>query len=67
MNPDGTMGDVSGKYANMDRFEAREMIVSALEQVGLLKKIEPYHLWSMNLYQKLKKISQEYNLLSMVE
>ena len=42
MNPDGTMGDVSGKYANMDRFEAREMIVSDLEQVGLLKKIEPY-------------------------
>tara|TARA_B100001123_G_scaffold432179_1_gene554803 strand:- start:27833 stop:30670 length:2838 start_codon:yes stop_codon:yes gene_type:complete len=42
MNPDGTMNKESGEYAGMDRFKAREKIVSDLERIGLLKQIEPY-------------------------
>ncbi len=34
--------EYSGKYARMDRFECRDMIVKDLEKEGLLVKIEPY-------------------------
>ncbi|MCD1025768.1 valine--tRNA ligase [Enterococcus sp. SMC-9] len=40
MNDDGTMNDLAGKYAGMDRFAARKLIVSDLEEIGRLVKIE---------------------------
>ncbi|GAA3008252.1 valine--tRNA ligase [Tetragenococcus solitarius] len=40
MNDDGTMNEHAGKYAGMDRFEARKAIVSDLEQLGRLVKVE---------------------------
>ena len=40
MNDDGTMNDLAGKYAGMDRFAARKMIVKDLEEIGRLLKIE---------------------------
>ncbi len=39
---DGRMTEAAGKYAGMDRFEARTQIVKDLEELGLLEKIEPY-------------------------
>ena len=42
MNTDGTMNELAGKYAGMDRYEARKAIVEDLKQLGLLEKIEPY-------------------------
>ena len=40
MNEDGTMNELAGKYAGMDRFEARKAIVKELEALGRLVKIE---------------------------
>lgn len=40
MNPDGTMNEEAGKYAGMDRFEARKAVVKDLDELGLLIKVE---------------------------
>ncbi len=40
MNEDGTMNDKAGKYAGMDRFEARKEIVKDLENGGYMVRIE---------------------------
>ncbi len=40
MNDDGTMNELAGKYAEMDRFEARKLIVSDLKEMGRLVKVE---------------------------
>ncbi|EOH86654.1 valine--tRNA ligase [Enterococcus pallens] len=40
MNEDGSMNDLAGKYAGMDRFAARKAIVSDLKEIGRLIKIE---------------------------
>ena len=42
MNDDATMNELAGKYAGMDRFEARKAIVKDLEEAGLLVKIEKH-------------------------
>ena len=42
MNDDATMADWTGKYAGMDRFEARKAIVKDLEEQGNLVKIETH-------------------------
>jgi valyl-tRNA synthetase len=39
---DGTMTAEAGKYAGMDRYEARKRIVKDLEAAGLLVKVEDY-------------------------
>ncbi|MDA0733625.1 MAG: valine--tRNA ligase [Chloroflexi bacterium] len=39
---DGNMTDNAGKYAGMERFQARLAIVAELESLGLLEKIEVY-------------------------
>lgn len=40
MNEDGTMNDLAGKYAGMDRFECREAVVKDLQEQGRLVRIE---------------------------
>ena len=42
LNDDATMADNCGKYAGMDRYEARDVIVKDLEELGLLEKIEKH-------------------------
>ncbi|HEY4623878.1 MAG TPA: valine--tRNA ligase, partial [Solibacillus sp.] len=42
MNEDGTMNDLAGKYAGMDRFECRKQIVADLQEAGVLVEIEPH-------------------------
>ncbi len=43
MNDDGTMNDLAGaKYAGMDRFECRKVLVEDLEAGGFLDHIEDY-------------------------
>ncbi len=42
IDADGTMTPDTGKYAGMDRFEARKVIVADLDALGFLEKIEPY-------------------------
>lgn len=41
MNDDGTMNEEAGKYAGMDRFEARKAVVADLKKQGYLIKVEP--------------------------
>ncbi|WP_268913249.1 valine--tRNA ligase [Lentilactobacillus sp. SPB1-3] len=41
MNDDATMNENAGKYAGMDRFEAREAMVKDLEDEGLMINIDP--------------------------
>lgn len=43
MNDDGSMADNAGKYAGLDRYEARRAIVEDLESIGLLVKIESHN------------------------
>ncbi len=40
MNDDGTIAAIGGKYAGMDRYEARKEIVKDLDALGLLGEIE---------------------------
>ncbi len=40
MTVDGHMNEAAGSYAGLDRFEARKKIVTDLEALGLLEKIE---------------------------
>ena len=42
MNDDATINQNGGKYAGLDRYEARKRIVEELEKEGLLVKIEDY-------------------------
>ncbi|MBN1885006.1 MAG: valine--tRNA ligase [Candidatus Krumholzibacteriota bacterium] len=39
---DGRMNDRAGKYAGLDVFEARRRIVAALDEAGLLRRIDNY-------------------------
>ncbi len=42
LNSDGTLNENAYAYQGQDRFEARKNIVSDLEKLGLIEKIEPY-------------------------
>ncbi|MDO4476164.1 MAG: valine--tRNA ligase [Lachnospiraceae bacterium] len=42
MNDDATMNSLCGKYAGMDRYEARKAMVKDLEELGLLVKVVPH-------------------------
>ena len=42
MNPDGTMNDMCGKYAGMDRFECREALVNDFKADGVVDHIEEH-------------------------
>ncbi len=42
MNDDATINENGGKYAGLDRYEARKQIVEELDREGLLVKIEDY-------------------------
>jgi len=42
MAKDGTMNGAAGRFAGLDRFEARKAVVAAMEAEGFLVKVEPY-------------------------
>ena len=43
LNDDATINDLGGKYAGMDRYEARKAMVKDLEDLGLLVKVVPHN------------------------
>ena len=43
MNDDATINSLGGKYAGMDRYEARKAMVEDLEKQGLLVKVVPHN------------------------
>ncbi len=55
MNDDGSMNDNAGKYAGMDRFEARKQIVKDFEEIGqFVKKKDIVH--SVGKHERCKHI-----------
>jgi valyl-tRNA synthetase len=42
IGPDGSMNENAGKYAGLDRFEARKRVLADLEAQGFLVKTEPH-------------------------
>ncbi len=42
MNDDATINEKGGKYAGMDRYQARKAMVADLEKLGLLVKVVPH-------------------------
>ncbi len=42
MARDGTMNAAAGRFAGLDRFEARQAVVAAMEAEGFLVTVEPY-------------------------
>ena len=43
LNDDATINSLGGKYAGMDRYEARKAMVADLEELGLLVKVVPHN------------------------
>jgi valyl-tRNA synthetase len=44
IDENGKMTAEAGRFAGLDRFEARKQVVAELEKLGLMEKIEPYKL-----------------------
>jgi valyl-tRNA synthetase len=51
MHPDARLNDAAGDYRNMDRFEAREVMLEDLKEQGLLDKVEPHALSAGHCYR----------------
>ena len=51
MTKDAKMNENAGKYAGLDRYEAREKILNDLESLGLLEKIDDYKLFAGHCYR----------------
>lgn len=51
MNPDGRMNEFAGDYRDMDRFEAREVILEDLKEQGFLDHIEAHRLSAGHCYR----------------
>ncbi|MGL5677995.1 MAG: class I tRNA ligase family protein, partial [Cellulosilyticaceae bacterium] len=55
MNDDGTMNNLAGKYAGMERYEARKEMLKDLEEQGFLLKIEP-HTHNVGTHDRCKAV-----------
>ncbi len=53
LNDDATINENGGKYAGMDRYEARKAIVAELEELGLLVKVED-HVHNVGTHDRCK-------------
>jgi len=51
LNKDGTLNENAGKFAGLDRYDARKKIVAELKEKGCLEKIEDYSLISGTCYR----------------
>ena len=53
MNDDATINELGGKYAGMERYEARKAMVADLDALGLLVKVVP-HTHSVGTHDRCK-------------
>lgn len=53
MNDDATINEKGGKYAGMDRYEARKQIIKELDELGLLVKIQE-HVHNVGTHDRCK-------------
>ena len=51
MNPDATLNSNAGRFSGLDRFKAREQVLEALKEQGLLEKTEPHQLSAGHCYR----------------
>jgi len=51
MNNDGTMNELCGNFANLDRYECRKQLIAYLQENDLIEKIEPYKLAKATCYR----------------
>jgi valyl-tRNA synthetase len=51
MYPDARINENGAKYKDMDRFQAREVIIEDLREKGLIEKIEPHELSAGHCYR----------------
>ncbi|HNX74535.1 MAG TPA: valine--tRNA ligase [Candidatus Rifleibacterium sp.] len=59
MDEAGIMNEKAGKFAGLDRFEARKAIVAELEELGLIEKIEDHQL-AVGHCERCKTIIEPY-------
>lgn len=59
MDETGVMNELAGKFAGMDRFEARKAVVQELDELGLLEKIEDHQL-AVGHCERCKTIIEPY-------
>lgn len=50
-HPDARLNENAGDYVNMDRFEAREVVLEDLKERGLLEKVESHQLAAGHCYR----------------
>ena len=53
LNDDATINSLGGKYAGMDRYEARKAMVADLDELGLLVKVED-HVHNVGTHDRCK-------------
>ena len=53
LNDDATINNLGGKYAGMDRYEARKAMVADLDELGLLVKVED-HVHNVGTHDRCK-------------
>ncbi len=53
LNDDATVNEMGGKYAGMDRYEARKQVVEDLDKLGLLVKVED-HVHNVGTHDRCK-------------
>ena len=53
LNDDATINNLGGKYAGMDRYEARKAMVADLDALGLLVKVED-HVHNVGIHDRCK-------------
>lgn len=53
MNDDATINEKGGKYAGLDRYEARKQIVQELDELGLLVRVED-HVHNVGTHDRCK-------------
>ncbi|MCU0665930.1 MAG: valine--tRNA ligase [Candidatus Omnitrophica bacterium] len=51
MHPDARMNENAGKYSNLDRFQARKMIIDDLTNLELIEKIDDYEVSAGHCYR----------------
>ena len=51
MYPDGRLNENAGDYKDMDRFQAREVILEDLKEKGLIEKVQPHQLSAGHCYR----------------
>ncbi len=59
LTPDGRINEKGGRFAGLSREEAREQIVAAMKEKGLLEKVEPHKL-RVGLSYRSKAIIEPY-------